>query len=289
VLTVFLGLMGAVIYGGADFFGGLAARRSSTLLVTLAVALVGLVGLLVASIFVPATSSNEAWLFGAASGLAGGIGIGLLYGSLAIGPMSILSPTTAFISAIVPVSVGLSLGEGGGVTFSIAITLALVAVVLVGFIPDKGAIRPRPLGLVMAAGSGSFIGLTVILLNMTPADSGIIPLLANRIASSTLLTLAVLGVVLYRLSAKKTPSLPGITKMAPLWGIIVGAGVMDVLANVIVLWGLRIGELSVMSVLIALYPAGTILLASVVLKERIATVQWFGLGIALLASALLAS
>jgi drug/metabolite transporter (DMT)-like permease len=281
--------MGAVIYGGADFFGGLAARRSSTLLVTLAVALVGLVGLLVASIFVPATSSNEAWLFGAASGLAGGIGIGLLYGSLAIGPMSILSPTTAFISAIVPVSVGLSLGEGGGVTFSIAITLALVAVVLVGFIPDKGAIRPRPLGLVMAAGSGSFIGLTVILLNMTPADSGIIPLLANRIASSTLLTLAVLGVVLYRLSAKKTPSLPGITKMAPLWGIIVGAGVMDVLANVIVLWGLRIGELSVMSVLIALYPAGTILLASVVLKERIATVQWFGLGIALLASALLAS
>ena len=289
MLTVFLGLMGAVIYGGADFFGGLAARRSSTLLVTLAVALVGLVGLLVASIFVPATSSNEAWLFGAASGLAGGIGIGLLYGSLAIGPMSILSPTTAFISAIVPVSVGLSLGEGGGVTFSIAITLALVAVVLVGFIPDKGAIRPRPLGLVMAAGSGSFIGLTVILLNMTPADSGIIPLLANRIASSTLLTLAVLGVVLYRLSAKKTPSLPGITKMAPLWGIIVGAGVMDVLANVIVLWGLRIGELSVMSVLIALYPAGTILLASVVLKERIATVQWFGLGIALLASALLAS
>jgi drug/metabolite transporter (DMT)-like permease len=289
VLTVFLGLMGAVIYGGADFFGGLAARRSSTLLVTLAVALVGLVGLLVASIFVPATSSNEAWLFGAASGLAGGIGIGLLYGSLAIGPMSILSPTTAFISAIVPVSVGLSLGEGGGVTFSIALGLALVAVVLVGFIPDQGAIRPRPLGLVMAAGSGSFIGLTVILLNMTPADSGIIPLLANRIASSTLLTLAVLGVVLYRLSAKKTPSLPGLTKMAPLWGIIVGAGVLDVLANVIVLWGLRIGELSVMSVLIALYPAGTILLASVVLRERIATVQWFGLGIALLASALLAS
>ena len=288
MLTVLLGLMGAVIYGGADFFGGLAARRSSTLLVTLAVALVGLFGLLVASLFVPAIPSNEAWLYGAASGIAGGIGIGLLYGSLAIGPMSILSPTTAFISAIVPVSVGLSLGEGGGVTFSIAIALALVAVVLVGFIPDQGAIRPRPLGLVMAVGSGSFIGLTVILLNMTPADSGIIPLLANRIASSTLLTVAVVGVVLYRVVSKKTPALPGLTKMAPLWSIIVGAGVLDVLANVIVLWGLRIGELSVMSVLIALYPAGTILLASVVLKERIATVQWFGLGIALLASALLA-
>jgi len=289
MLTVILGVTGALIYGGADFFGGLAARRSSTLLVTFGVALVGLVGLLIASVFVPATSSADAWIYGVASGIAGGIGIGLLYGSLAIGPMSILSPTTAFISAIVPVSVGLSLGEGGGTTFFIAIALALVAVVLVGFIPDQGAIRPRPLGILMAAGSGTFIGFTVILINLTPADSGIIPLLANRIASSTLLGLAVLGLVLYRASRQRTPRLPGLTKVAPVWGIIVGAGVLDVLANVVVLWGLRVGELSVMSVLIALYPAGTILLASVVLKERIATVQWFGLGLALLASALLAS
>ena len=289
MLTVILGLTGALVYGGADFFGGLAARRSSTLLVTLGVALVGLVGLLAASLFVPAVSSDAAWIYGAASGIAGGIGIGLLYGSLAIGPMSILSPTTAFISAIVPVSVGLSLGEGGGVTFFIAIALALVAVVLVGFIPDQGAIRPRPLGLVMAAGSGTFIGFTVILINMTPADSGIIPLLANRIASSSLLSLAVVILVIYRLTRSKAPTLPGITKIAPLWRIILGAGILDVLANVIVLWGLRTGELSVMSVLIALYPAGTIFLAAVVLKERIATVQWFGLGLALLASALLAS
>jgi uncharacterized membrane protein len=289
VLTVVLGVTGALIYGGADFFGGLAARRSSTLLVTFGVALVGLVGLLTASVFVPATSSADAWIYGAASGLAGGIGIGLLYGSLAIGPMSILSPTTAFISAIVPVSVGLSLGEGGGTTFFIAIALALVAVVLVGFVPEQGAVRPRPLGILMAVGSGTFIGFTVILINMTPADSGIIPLVANRIASSTLLGLAVVGVVIYRISRRATPRLPGLTQLGPVWGIVVAAGVFDVLANVVVLYGLRIGELSVMSVLIALYPAGTILLASVVLRERIATVQWFGLGLALLASALLAS
>ncbi len=289
MLTVVLGVTGALIYGGADFFGGLAARRSSTLLVTFGVALVGLVGLLTASVFVPATSSADAWIYGAASGLAGGIGIGLLYGSLAIGPMSILSPTTAFISAIVPVSVGLSLGEGGGTTFFIAIALALVAVVLVGFVPEQGAVRPRPLGILMAVGSGTFIGFTVILINMTPADSGIIPLVANRIASSTLLGLAVVGVVIYRISRRATPRLPGLTQLGPVWGIVVAAGVFDVLANVVVLYGLRIGELSVMSVLIALYPAGTILLASVVLRERIATVQWFGLGLALLASALLAS
>ncbi|MFM1953256.1 MAG: hypothetical protein RL187_465, partial [Actinomycetota bacterium] len=103
MLTVLLGLIGALAYGGADFYGGLASRRSSTVLTTLGVALVGLIGLSVVSPLVAATSSFDAWFYGATSGVAGAIGIGLLYGSLAIGPMSILSPATAFISAIVPV------------------------------------------------------------------------------------------------------------------------------------------------------------------------------------------
>ena len=287
MLTVLLGVTGALIYGGADFFGGLAARRSSTLLVTFGVALVGLAGLLIASLFVTGNSSAEAWLYGAASGIAGGIGIGLLYGSLAIGPMSILSPTTAFISAIVPVSVGLSLGEGGGLPFFIAIGLALVAVILVGFVPEQGAIRPKPLGLLMAVGSGTFIGFTVILIDLSPNDSGLIPLLANRMASSALLLLAVVALMSYRVVRAQVPATPGLAQLPAVWPIVVGAGILDVAANVVVLWGLRIGDLSVMSVLIALYPAGTILLASVVLKERIALIQWVGLGLALVASALL--
>jgi drug/metabolite transporter (DMT)-like permease len=68
--------------------------------------------------------------------------------------------------------------------------------------------------------------------------------------------------------------------------MIIIAGVMDVLANVAVIYGLRSGDLSVVSVLIALYPAGTILLAGVVLNERIALIQWAGLALALVASAL---
>jgi drug/metabolite transporter (DMT)-like permease len=289
VLTVLLGLTGALTYGAADFFGGLAARKSSTLLVTAGVAVVGLVGISVASLFIPAVSSDDAWLFGFASGLAGAIGIGLLYGSLAIGPMSILSPATAFISAIVPVSVGLADGEGTGTGFFIALFLALVAVVLVGFVPEKGALRPRPIGLLMAAGSGTFIGFTIILIDMSPADSGVIPLVANRIASSTLLTIAVAIVLLARYAKKLTPSMPGGSDFLKLWPIVLAAGIFDVSANIAVIYGLRLGDLSVVSVLVALYPAGTILLASVVLRERIALVQWFGLGLALVASALLAA
>lgn len=280
--------MGALAYGGADFYGGLASRRSSTILTTLGVALVGLVGLAVTSPFVTAVSSYDAWFYGAASGLVGAIGIGLLYGSLAIGPMSILSPATAFISAIVPVSVGLSQGEGGGVSFYIALVLALTAVVLVGFVPEKGAVRPRPLGLVMAAGSGTFIGFTVILIDLTPADSGLIPLLANRMVSSSVLIIATVALVLTRVILSRSPRLPGLSQLKSVGTIVVIAGVLDVVANVAVIYGLRSGALSVVSVLIALYPAGTILLAGVVLKERIALIQWAGLAPALVASALLA-
>ena len=288
MLTVALGLIGALAYGGADFYGGLAARRSSTILTTLGVALVGLVGLALVSPFVAAVSSYDAWFYGAASGLAGAIGIGLLYGSLAIGPMSILSPATAFISAIVPVSVGLSQGEGGGTFFYVALGLALLAVVLVGFVPEKGAVRPRPIGLLMAAGSGTFIGFTVILIDLSPANSGLIPLLANRMVSSSALIVAAGALVLTRVALSRTPRLPGLTQIRSVGAMIIIAGVMDVLANVAVIYGLRSGDLSVISVLIALYPAGTILLASVVLKERIALIQWAGLALALVASALLA-
>lgn len=289
MLTVALGLIGALTYGAADFFGGLAARRSSTILVTAGVAIVGLIGIAGAALFIPAVSSADAWSYGFASGVAGAIGIGLLYGSLAIGPMSILSPATAFISAIVPVSVGLASGEGSGPSFFIALALALVAVVLVGFVPEKGAVRPRPLGLLMAAGSGTFIGLTIVLIDLSPADSGVIPLLANRIASSTLLLLAIGAVVMTRMARSKTPKLPGLAEIGGLWAIVIAAGIFDVAANIAVIYGLRLGDLSVVSVLVALYPAGTILLASVVLRERIALIQWFGLALALAASALLAS
>jgi drug/metabolite transporter (DMT)-like permease len=202
--------------------------------------------------------------------------------------MSILSPATAFISAIVPVSVGLSLGEGGGVSFYVALALALLAVVLVGFVPEKGAVRPRPIGLLMAAGSGTFIGFTVILIDLSPADSGLIPLLANRMVSSSALIIATGALVLTRVLLSRTPRLPGLTQIRSVGTMIIIAGILDVLANVAVIYGLRSGALSVVSVLIALYPAGTILLASVVLKERIALVQWAGLALALVASALLA-
>jgi len=219
---------------------------------------------------------------------AGALGIGLLYGSLAIGPMSILSPTTAFISAIVPVSIGLGLGESGGTTFFIALGVALVAIVFVGFVPEKNAVRPRPIGLVMAVASGTFIGLTIVLIDAAPDDSGLIPLLANRIISTFSLAFAIVIVIGARRLRGSSPLLPGLDRIPGVWVMIVVAGVLDVIANVVVLYGLRTGALTVMAVLVALYPAGTIVLAGLWLKERVAAIQWVGLVLALVASTLLA-
>ena len=103
MLTVVVGLTGALVYGAADFFGGVAARRINPMLVTGIAALTGLVLLLAVGLPVfGGVWSPDAILLGSLSGVAGAVAIALLYASLAIGPMSILSPLTAVVSAIVP-------------------------------------------------------------------------------------------------------------------------------------------------------------------------------------------
>lgn len=314
MLTAVLGLTGALIFGSADFLGGLAAKRMSSLLVTAVAAASGLVALLLALPFVAGVWSPAAVLWGAASGISGAIAISLLYACLAIGPMSILSPLTAVVSAVVPMTVGLAGGDRLAPIGYWALGLALVAVVLVGFVPERGAVRPSLLGLLMALGSGTMIGAFMVMIDLTPEDSGLVPLVMNRAVNATimfsvvgLLTLVALRrrVLVPAGSAQAGPAsdgpdsdgLPGPSTDAaphPRGALAIGlrlavaCGVIDVVANVLLLLGLRAGDLSVISVLTAMYPAGTILLAAVVLRERIAPVQWLGLALALAAAGMLA-
>lgn len=291
--TVLLGLAGALVYGAADFFGGLAARRLSILLATALAAVSGLVVLLAFSVAVPGEWSTEAILWGALSGIAGSAAVALLYACLAIGPMSILSPLTAVVSAVVPVTWGLVGGERLGPLAIAAIGLALVAVVLVGFVPEKGAVRPSAAGLSMAVGSGILIGTFLVLIDRTPDTSGLLPLVANRSVSSVLMwTAFVVAVVVVRIRSRRRPSPAPDEETRATMGrglvLAIACGGLDATANAVILVGLRIGDLSVMSVLVAMYPAGTILLAAVVLRERIAPVQWLGLALALTSAGILA-
>jgi drug/metabolite transporter (DMT)-like permease len=289
VLPVLIGLASGLIYGAADFLGGIASRRLSTLTTTAIVAVSGLGALALAYPVVGGEWSPTAVGLGAISGVTGAIGISLLYACLAIGPMSILSPLTAVVSAAVPVSVGLARGEQLGPVGWVALGVALVAVVLVGFVPEPSAVRPRPIALVMAVGAGAGIGAFLVLLEFTPADSGLVPLFLNRAVNAAIMGVAIAVVVLRRRmrGGAAIPEQPPAGIRAGI-AFAVGGGLVDAAANLGSLIALRLGDLAVTSVLIALYPAGTILLAALVLRERIARVQYLGLGLAIGASALFA-
>jgi len=289
MLTVVIGLASALVYGAADFFGGSASRRIPAIRVTAVAAVSGLVLLLLAYPFVGGEWSASAVLLGALSGVSGAIAVSLLYACLAIGPMSILSPLTAVVSAIVPLTVGLVQGERLGIIGYIALGIALVAVVLVGFVPEKGAVRPSLKGVLMAVGSGTAIGVFLVIIDLTPDDSGLVPLILNRSVNAVVLFTAV---ALVALAARRRARVAGGRVASVGWkagiAIAIGCGVLDAIANTGLLIGLRLGDLTVISVLTALYPAGTIILAAVVLKERIAPVQIVGLVLAVAAGAMLA-
>lgn len=292
MFAVLVGLIGALVYGGADFVGGIAARRLSPIRVTAIGGVSGLVILLVAYPLIGGEWSAKAVILGGISGVSGSLAIVLLYACLAIGPMSILSPVTAVVSAIVPMLAGVLRGERLQTIGYFALVIALVAVVLVGFVPEKGAARPSLRALAMAVVSGALIGVFLVFVDLTPSDSGLVPLIANRVVSSVIMffVVGVLVIVGRRRAPDAAGSPIGFLSRgwrAGFWLAVLG-GAIDASANAILLFGLRLGELTIQSVLTALYPAGTIILAAVLLRERIARVQIAGLVLALLAAALLA-
>jgi drug/metabolite transporter (DMT)-like permease len=289
MLTVFFGLTGALVYGSADFIGGMASKRISALKVT---AIGGVSGLVVLALLLPVlggTWSTEALVLGTISGISGSAAIALLYRCLAVGPMSILSPLTAIVSAIVPLIAGLVRGERFESIGYLALVLALVAIVLVGFVPDRKAIRPTIGALGMAVASGALIGVFLIVIDLTPADSGIVPLVFNRATSATIL-FATVGVLALVARARRRRGGDGTAGAGWHAGLILAAasGIVDASANILLLLGIRLGDLSVMSVLTALYPAGTVILAAVILKERISVTQAVGLVLAITAASMLA-
>jgi drug/metabolite transporter (DMT)-like permease len=276
----------ALVFGSADFLGGLGSKRISSLRVTAVAAAVGLVLLFALYPVVGGRWSVSAVLWGGLSGVSGALAISLLYACLAIGPMSILSPVTAVVSAIVPAAVGIFIRHDHfGVLGYVAIGLALVAVVLVGFVRDQRAVRPTARGLIMAGLSGVFIGLFLVLIDLTPKDSGLVPLIANRSVNAVIM-FAVVGILAIVARRRGRPTGPG--GWRPGLAFAIACGIVDVTANAGLLLGIRLGDLTVIAVLTALYPAGTIILAAIVLKERIAIVQYLGLALAIAAGALLA-
>ncbi len=301
VVGVFLGLLSGITYGAADFIGGLASRRSSTLSVVVISQIAGLVALLGIVLVLPhATPARSDLLWGFAAGVGGAAGITLLYRGLAIGRMSLVSPITAVVAAIIPLVVGLLLRERPSAFALSGVAIALLAVVLVSTteMPGEPATNAAPglvgapqlqeraaavrnwalqPGLSEALLSGLAIGAFYVCIARSHAHAGLWPLVCSRSASVGLLVALAL--------AMRRPLAP----QPGSWAMIASAGLVDMLANALYLVATRYGMLSIVAVLASLYPASTVLLARVVLRERLSRLQIAGVGCALVAIGLIAA
>jgi drug/metabolite transporter (DMT)-like permease len=272
-----LALASAACYGAADFLGGLTAKRANTLAIVVLSQLAGLALLLVALPLLPPSSpSRMDYAWGAVAGITGGAGVALLYRALAIGVMAVVAPTTAVCAVIIPVLVAVGSGERPGLTTVGGIVLAIVAIALVSQSEHPEPVQGHAAGssmpaVTLALLSGVLIGSFFVALARTSAEAGLWPLVVARAVSVALF--AVMAVLTSQ--SLRVPF--GIL------GLVITGGSLDMIANLLYMIATRSGPLSVVVTLASLYPASTVLLARVVLHERLSSRQLVGIVCAMIA------
>lgn len=272
-MTAVLATLSAALFGTADFLGGLASRRHRALIVTVRSQVVGFVILLIAAVVVPAAAVGMRDIgLGVVAGVSGGIGVVSLYAGLATGRMGVVAPITAALSGTLPAVYDIIRGTQVDAMGIAGIVLALVAVIIVsltGHQPGESDSPGRALIFAVVAGVG-FSG-SLISYASTAHTSGFWPLVAGR--ATTIVMLGSVALVWLR-----TLRLDATALKPAMW-----AGVFDGFANIAVILALRSGPLAIASVLAALYPVATVLLARFVLEERLHVWQQVGVALALVA------
>jgi drug/metabolite transporter (DMT)-like permease len=278
-----LALGSAILYGAADFTGGLTTRRAGTIPVVVLSQASGLLLLAFILPFLPQASPSRADLiWGAVAGLTGGLGVALLYRALAVGVMAVVAPTTAVCAVTIPVVFSVLLGERPVPLAVVGIVLGIVSIVLVSQQTSVRHEGTAPLtspkaasGVGIALLSGVAIGFFLLALAQTKANGGMWPLIASR-------TVSVLLFVAIAFSGRRSIRMP-----LSILGLAVLCGAMDTLANALYLLAARDGPLSTVVTLTSLYPASTVLLARLILGERLNLWQITGVGCALAAVVLI--
>jgi drug/metabolite transporter (DMT)-like permease len=271
--------------------GGIASRRVAALRVVVISYPLALILLTVLALPVGGVISTPAVVWGLISGVAQAFGVWWFYAALGAGPISVVSPLTAILVAGIPVGVGLALGERPGPLAIVGVAVALAAVVLVSRDASDEPLARRATGTDedvrphrftakvawLTVGSGVAFGMNFVFLDQVPVDAKLWPLVFGRLAATAIVLVAA------ALTANLT-----IERGVPL-RLALAAAVLDTVANVATLLALQSGMLSLAGVLIALYPAATVLLAIVVLRERVTRSQALGMALALTAVAMIAA
>jgi drug/metabolite transporter (DMT)-like permease len=272
LIGVALALLSAISFGVCDFVGGIASRRVAALrvvLVSYPVTMV-LLGVLAAVIGGPISAGAVIW--GSLGGISQACGEWWLYAALGAGPISVVSPLTAVLTAAVPVGVGIAIGDRPGVLAAAGIALAMVAVVLVSREATDEDVTPHRFTTTVALltiGSGVAFGLNFALIHQAPVESRLWPLLFARMSATMLVIIVAAASRNLRVPSGKPLRLA------------LTLPVLDASANVAMLLALHASLLSLASVLISLYPVATVVLAMAVLRERVT--RWQALGMILAA------
>jgi drug/metabolite transporter (DMT)-like permease len=278
-----LGFTSALVYGFSDFFGGLGSRRVTPLLVSF-VSQVAAISIATVAVFAaPQLWSSSAVVLGLIAGIGGGIGTWAFFAGLAIGPMSVVSPGVAMIYAVVPAIVGIALGERIAPLGYVALVAVVVAAVLLAMPRQRDGTRLTPRAIVYGSVAGLGFAGYIIAIGRTPRDSGLVPLWCDLLMATAIY----LGALLVNRVRRGPAELRGLRDRRAV-GQSLLAGVLLAAGNILLVVGLHLGELAVMGVLNALYPLGTVILAFVVLKERLSVLQVAGIVLALGASVVLA-
>jgi drug/metabolite transporter (DMT)-like permease len=274
LLSIIYGIASAATWGAADFIGGLASKRTSPYRVLFLAEIAGLIPFVALALLTrePIPSTLDL-LWGAISSLIGLAGLTILYRALADGKMTIAAPVSALFAALIPVIFGFFTLGAPSITTLIGFGLAFLAVWLISqtdssnwrfLLRGPGSLRDLRLPLL----SGLFFGLYFIVIHRATLNAFFWPLVAARFAG-----FAAFG--LYALLTRQ-PAMPP----RDVWGFCIINGVIDIGGNAFYILSAQTGRMDVAAVLGALYPASTVLLAWIFLKERISWIQAFGVFLA---------
>ena len=270
LLVTVYGLLSAFSWGSGDFCGGMATKKGSAFSVVLFSQIIG--GLFLVILAFVFGEPLPAWpdaLLGALAGLAGMMGLLALYHGLAGRQMGLMAPLTAVIAAVVPLPVAFLQDGLPNISTLIGFGVALTAVWFLSSTGGGTRLVWRDLGLPLIAGTG--FGLFFVITDQITVGSIIWPLIAARLATTTFLLLF----LLLRKEAIRPPRAS--------WPLVALSGIFDTGGNAFFILAAQAGRLDIASLLSSLYPAVTVLLAWIIIKERLAVPQWVGVGLAMLA------
>lgn len=285
-MNLILALLSAAAYGVSDFVGGIASRKHPALQVVLWAFPVSALVLLLLSWLIGGEWDTRAMVFGASSGLTSALAGWWFFTALAEGTMSVVSPITSVLAALIPVLFGLAMGEHLSGSVLMGIAFAVVAIVLICQEADASAVhllaseQPKRLSrrvLLFTVGTGVAFALSFILIHQIgETRAGLWPVFAGKTTASVMTLLIALrfGHV-------------GISHDASVLRFAAMVGVLDVMANVAMYYAFQGAFVSIISVLISLYPLFTIALAIGLLKERTNALQKIGITLALCAIGLI--